>query len=418
MIDRTTPPPFSKNTTFVLQTPDVIVLNGGVNAYILKGVQQDVSKIELILRAGRWYDTKTGISHFTSQMLEKGTQNRSSSEIAQVFDRFGAHLEINSGSDFVSVALYSLNRNLEFVLPVLIEILTEPAFPENELTLLKEIYIQNLKISNEKTNVLASKAIRRNVFGENHPYGSSIEEHNVNGIHQDDLKAFHRSHFHVSEVFVVTNSDKDLVNKIISYFSALRNKPTTTSNEDFFTSPFAQKIEKPESIQASIRLAKKTINRDHSDYFGLLLINHILGGYFGSRLMKNIREEKGLTYGISSSLNPMRFGSLLAIGADVNKENTRQTIDEIKKEIKLIQSVSISAEEIASAKGHFIGSLQAEVANLFAVAEKQKIVKLFALPNAYYQNMISKVSQLSPDDLQKLAIAYLDGNEFFEVVVG
>lgn len=418
MINRTIAPPFSNNTSFILPSAEVIPLPGGPDIYILEGVQQEVSKIEVILQAGKWFDTKIGISHFTSQMLEKGTNNKSSAELAKVFDRYGAHLEVNSGSDFVSVALYSLNRNLEFVLPVFFEVLTEPSFPEDEFTLFKEIYLQNLKVSNEKTNVLASKAIRRNVFGKAHPYGSSIEENDVNDLSQNDLKIFHGKLFRVSEVFIVTSSDKNFVNKIVSPFLSLKKKNSSVTHEDSLTTPFAQKIEKPGNVQASIRLAKKTINRDHADYFGLLLVNHILGGYFGSRLMKNIREEKGLTYGIYSSLNSMKFGSLLSIGADVNKENISQTIDEIKKEIKLLQSTNISSDEIAYAKGHFIGSLQAEIANLFSVAEKVKALKLFSLQDTYYQDMITSITQLSPDDLQELATTHLDVDTFFEVIVG
>jgi len=114
----------------------------------------------------------------------------------------------------------------------------------------------------------------------------------------------------------------------------------------------------------------------------------------------------------------MKFGSLLSIGADVNKENISQTIDEIKKEIKLLQSTNISSDEIAYAKGHFIGSLQAEIANLFSVAEKVKALKLFSLQDTYYQDMITSITQLSPDDLQELATTHLDVDTFFEVIVG
>lgn len=418
MLDRTLAPDFVKNTSLVLPGAHVLPLNGGINAFILEGVQQDISKVELILRAGKWYETKIGVSHFTAQMLEKGTHSRSSSQLAAHFDRYGAHIEISPGSDFVSVSLYALNKNLEQVLPLLLEIITESTFPEDELTQLKEIYIQNLRINNEKTSVMASKAIRRNIYTDNHPYGSSIEERDVNQLSREDLRQFYRDFFHVSDIFLVTKSEQKFIDATLGHFSSLKKVSQEKVHAETPISPFAEKIDKPGSVQASIRLGKKTIGRSHPDYFSLLLLNHVLGGYFGSRLMKNIREEKGLTYGIYSSLNAMAHGTLMAIGADVNKENAQLTIAEIKKEIKLLQSEPVEPDELASAKGHFIGGLQAEISNLFAVAEKLKSIRLFSLDETYYQDMISKIDATTSEELLAMAATHLTSEDLFEVVVG
>jgi predicted Zn-dependent peptidase len=177
-------------------------------------------------------------------------------------------------------------------------------------------------------------------------------------------------------------------------------------------------IEKPESIQTSIRIGKRTINKGHKDYFDLLLLNHILGGYFGSRLMKNIREEKGLTYGIYSSLNTFLNDSFFVIGADVNKENQQITIEEIKNELKKLREEKISDQELIIAKSHFIGSIQLDMANPFSVTEKIKNIRLNKLASEYYNSLVNRINALSSANLIEVAKTYLVDQELAIVRVG
>jgi len=418
MLDRKVAPPFSKKYSLQLPNPDTRLLSSGVPLHVVGGVQQDVSKLEVIFPAGKWYDTITGASQFTSQMLEKGTSQRTSVQVAEHFDRYGAHVEILPGNDFSSIALYSLNHNLEKVLPLFLEILKAPTFPESELKQMKEIFIQNLKINKEKTSFLASRAIRKNILGSDHPSGSSVEEKDALHLAPVDLIHFHKNFFYPVEIFLVSNGHPKLVDQVMQEVDGLSRKNPAKNYSGKSISPYAEKIEKQNTVQASIRLGKRTVSRTHPDYFDLLLLNHVLGGYFGSRLMKNIREEKGLTYGIYSSISSMVHAGLLVIGADVNKENTDLTLTEIKNELHQLQTVRVEADELESAKGHFIGSLQAEIANPFAVADKLKTLKLFSLPETHYQDMISRVSMTSSEDLLKLAKVHLDPVGFFQVVAG
>jgi predicted Zn-dependent peptidase len=151
-----------------------------------------------------------------------------------------------------------------------------------------------------------------------------------------------------------------------------------------------QIVEKEGSVQSSIRIGKKIIGRSHSDYASVLFLNHILGGYFGSRLMKNIREDKGLSYGISSSLHTMAKGNHLVIGADVNRENLNLTFDEIGKELKRLRTERVDTAELDTARNHFIGSLQLEITTSFAHADKVKNLLVFNLPENFYQNLIPR----------------------------
>ncbi|MBK5278458.1 MAG: insulinase family protein [Bacteroidia bacterium] len=419
MLDRKIAPPFLKSTSFILPNPTTVQLTNGINLHFIAGVQQDIIKIEFIFKAGKWFESKVGLSHFTAQMMERGTTEKTSAELAEFFDRYGAHIEISPGLDFTSIALYSLSKNLHQVFPAFSEMVRTPTFPESELRHMKEVFIQNLKVNNEKNSVLASKALRKNIFGSTHPYGSSIEQEDVNNLNRTDLFQYFNEYLIPSEIFVVSKEDKSTMDYIIKSADVFLSPHTRDKIlPRQLSSPFLQKKDKSNSVQSSVRLGKKTISRNHSDYFNLLFLNHILGGYFGSRLMKNIREEKGLTYGIQSSLNSLVNESFIVIGADVNKENETLIFQEIKNEITQLQTIKIKDEELEAAIGHFTGSLQSETANPFSVAEKIKTIKLFSLPDNYYQSLLEKVYSINSNQLLSTAQSHLNEDELFKVVVG
>ena len=321
MLNRKLAPPFQKTLSLSLPQPVEDKLASGFTLFGIPGIEQNVVKVEVVFHAGKWLETKTGLSHFTAALLEKGTSTKTAKEIADTLDHYGANLEVSPGFDFVSVALYSLKTNLEHVFPLFLEILQDPFFPENEWVLLKEIFLQNLKINNEKTSYRASSLIRKNIFGETHPYGSSIEEPEVQAIAPTDFQNFFKATFKVHSIYWVGNlSDSDIA-MFQQGFQSLRGSSSLASPWiEPSALPFAQRVKK-EGLQSSIRLGKRGVLKTDPDYFDLLIYNHLLGGFFGSRLMKNIREEKGFTYGIYSSLNSFVRDGMFMVGADVNQSN-------------------------------------------------------------------------------------------------
>jgi zinc protease len=419
MLDRTIPPPFKRNSSFDLHKPDIKILSNGIQAYFIPGGTQDVIKIDFIFKAGRWFEKSWGAAYFSAHLLSKGTATKTSFEIAQIFDKYGAHLELNPGLDFVSISLYSLTRNLEPVFNLVIELITQAALPEKELDQLKSIYQQNLKVNNEKTSFLASKLFRKNLFGEGHPYGKELDEQNISALTRNQI-AEHLSAFYQDIVVFISGKIDDSNRSLIN--GLLKNLPAKTSSTSPSKFPdiksISQREEKQGSVQASIRLGKKSVLRSNKDYADVLFLSHILGGYFGSRLMKNIREEKGLTYGIHASLHALKHDSYLVIGADVNKENIDLTITEIKKELRKLKEEPIDINELEIARNHFIGGLQSELTTSFAHAEKIKTITLFGLDDTYYNNLIARIEEVKASDLQKAGEQYFSSDSFLEIAVG
>lgn len=419
MLDRKSPPHFQKSNSFPLISPETVLLPNGLRITLVPGGEQEVVKVEFIFKAGKWHESQAGISYFTAQLLSKGTSTKTSFQISNELDQYGVQLEVNPGYDFTSVTLFGVTKNMDRFVDLLHELITEPSFPETEMEQAKGIYIQGLKINLEKTRYLASRELRKSLFGEDHPYGRDAGVADIEKIQREPLQQFHREYFRDFEIILSGKNSESLTKTLCRKFEAFAiHKKKLQAFDQKETIQQSIYLEKENTVQTSIRLGKRSISRIHPHYPALLLLNHTFGGFFGSRLMKNIREEKGLTYGIYSSLAVLKHDSYLSIGADVNKENRELTIREIKNELKKLQTDLIGREEFDTAKNHFIGSLQAEITTPFAHADKIKNIMLYALPGNYYPSLIQKIDSLNEKEVQEVAQKYFDEESFSVVAVG
>jgi len=419
MLDRKSAPEFAEIKNFNLPTPEVIRLSNGIPLIHFDNVSQEVVKVELVFKAGKWFEPKSGISQFTAQMLEKGTIKRNSFQIAEEFDQLGSSLEISPGFDFTSISLYTLSKNLKKALPILCELATSPSFPPAEIGLMKDIIKQNLKINNKKNSHVASKKIRQNIFGLQHPYGNSLEESDIDNLTREDLVDFFKERFALHEIYITGKIDIETKNRLLDNFSDF-HIPIVDGQKIILDNKLeksSEYIEIPDSVQSSLRLGKKILNRSDPDYASLVLINHVLGGYFGSRLMKNIREEKGLTYGIHSSISTLKNDAFFVIGTDVNKENRTLALAEIKMEIKKLRNDLIEYEELETAKNHLLGSLQLETANPFSIVEKIKVIRLNQLSSDFYSSLFTSIRYSTSESLKRVA-EYFNEDYLYEVSVG
>jgi zinc protease len=419
MLDRTVQPAFQNSSSFDLLQPETITLKNTLPISVVRGGEQAVAKIEFIFEAGKWHESHPGVSYFTSHQLQKGTASKNSYQISSETEHLGVHFDVSPGYDFSSIALYGLTKNIPEVFSLTREIITAPVFPQHELDQMKAIYNQTLKINLEKTSYLASLELRKKLFGTDHPYGRDAELSNIAEIQHTWLSEFHATRFGNFRIICSGNFTDALLHALTDCFDSIQlNISPERKFAETHAAVDAGFIEKKESVQSSLRLGRRAVSRTHADYPAVLLLNHVLGGYFGSRLMKNIREEKGLTYGINSSVAALKHASYLAIGTDVNKENRELALEEIKNEMRKLCTQAISKSELEIARNHFIGSLQSEITTPFAHADKIKNILLFSLPPDYYQQLIMNVNALSSDELMETANKYFNPETFTSVVVG
>lgn len=423
-LDRTIAPDYQPVQDIRLASVDTQQLSNGAPLYIVAFDQQPVIRVEVNIDAGAWYETQPATSFFAWKMLAEGTTSRSSAQISDAFDRYGAFLELNSGFDRGSLVVYCQPKHLANVLPLMADLLTEATYPEKEFEDLRTITLQNLKVSYEKTSHLASVRFRQKLYGPAHPYGRSQHPDTVGTLPRSEAIAFYNRYirqqpFRVLLAGQVTVTESALVNAILGQLPVQTNAPgEPITPPDIVTDTTPELIEKAGSLQSTIRLGRVLFKRDHPDFYKMLVTNEILGGYFGSRLMKNIREDKGYTYGISSNVGAFRQTGQFLIGTDVKGEFTQQTLDEIWKEIHRLQTEPVAADELLTVQNYMAGEFVGSLNTPFEIADRYKLILLDGLPVDFLSGYISRIRAVTADDVQQMAQTYLTEQSLVEVVVG
>ncbi|HAI76577.1 MAG TPA: peptidase M16 [Microscillaceae bacterium] len=423
-LNRSQPPEFQVIEHLAIIQPEVESLANGAQLYTVHGGVQPVLRLELIFKAGSWYEQVSGSSLFAAKMLLEGTQHKSSAQIHAYIDQFGAAIECSSGFDSFSITVYSVAKFLEPLLQLLQEILQTPVFAEEELEHIQKLMLQNLSVNLQKNSYVASQQMRVRLFGAHHPYGREMDEATIQQMNREVIDEFYK-HFVKQKPFDIIASGwiGDTEKKLIhQYLGNLPIEPYTKSLASFsfepLTNPEAYLVDKPESLQSSLRIATLTLNKKHPDYFSLVMLNEIFGGYFGSRLMKNIREDKGFTYGIYSQLANQKNAGYWVIGTDVKREFTQQTIDEIHKEARLLRQELVPEEELTTVKNYFLGSMAGMFATPFKTADRFKNLYLNELDYSYYELFFDSIHQITAEEILRTANLYLNTDTMLEIVIG
>jgi predicted Zn-dependent peptidase len=284
---------------------------------------------------------------------------------------------------------------------------------------MKKIQIQQLSINEKKNDFVASRLFRSNLYGDS-PYGHVMSEESINRVSRKDLvRHFTQWVEGKFDVFLTGKFDSAFQQRVVRFFeNKLRETHEFEGKEFQSISHFENRIEKEESLQSSILMGKRCINRDHEKYAGLLLLNEVFGGYFGSRLMQNIREDKGYTYSIYSHMVTMRNDAYFVINTDVKKANKNQAVEEIHSEIDTLKTELIGEEELFQVKNYLKGSMLNTLTTPFALTEKIKNIYFYDLGTDFYEKVFDKIDNTSSQELMELANSVLFNQPLSSVIVG
>ncbi|RSK32331.1 M16 family metallopeptidase [Hymenobacter metallilatus] len=423
MLDRTVAPPVQPLASVKLPAADVFSLPNGARLHVMRNNAQPVVRLQVVFKAGKWEEPALGVSLLTARMLLEGTRTRTARQIADEVAFYGASLECEQGFDRATLTLYCLTRHLSKLLPLLVDVLTEPTFPESEVSLLKTRTIQNVRVERQKTSYLAAEQFSRNLFGPRHPYGVKFDEAAFQLVTTDHIRRFHQQayQFAEAEIFLcgdVDSSHEELLKQTLGTASNSLFNQERISTPAIQSAPAHDTITVPGSMQASLRIGRQWPALHHPQAHELQVLVKVLGGYFGSRLMKNIREDKGFTYGIYASVGPREHATSFVIGSDVNGASASAAVHEIHYELRRLQEEPVSASELQTVKNYMAGKFANELSTVFEQCDKYKNLIFYHLPDTYYADFITHIQSVKPDSLQQLAQQYLSPEEMIEVIVG
>lgn len=415
-------PAFGQVENIELIKAKPIVLDNGLKVFSVNGGDQDLVRIEFIFENIAYDASKPLQSYATNTMLNDGTSDLSASEIADKIDYYGAFLQTDFSNDQSTVTLYSLNKHLPATLPVIKTIISDSIFPQVELDTFIRNQKQKLSVNLEKNDFLSRKIFNSVLFS-NTLYGYDTRAEDYDRLNRTQLQEYFNQAYQPENCTVVIAGKvtDETLNLIDSLFGKnwQGGKSVTSNTFNFYPGSGKEHyIEKADALQSAIRLGKIAINRSHSDFPGMQVLNTILGGYFGSRLMANIREDKGYTYGIGSALVSMKNAGYFFIASEVGTDVCTSALEEIQKEIEILKTETVSEQELGLVRNYMLGSMLGGLENAMSHADKFKNIYFSGLRYEYYQNYIQIVRTISAQELKALANKYLDWDGMEKVVVG
>lgn len=425
MIDRTKAPAFHTIEHIDIPQAEVHALSNGIPLYMINSGSQELVKIEFIFRAGMYYQSKPLIASCTNNLIETGSKNYSANQISERIDYYGGFLELETGQDLASVTLYTLNKYFNETISIIQDILQTPTFPKNEF----DIYINNKKqkhlINSQKVSVLVRRRFSELLFGEKHPYGTDVKDEDYDKMNVETIKEFFHDHYNSQSCTIVVSGciPKEFRGKLDALFGKTQwgnneHKKDARSIVIDTTKQQHHLVKKDDAIQSAIRVGRLLFNKTHPDYFHFQVLNTILGGYFGSRLMANIREDKGYTYGIGSGVASLVNAGYFYVSTEVGADVTQKALDEIYKELRILREDLIKDEELITVKNYIIGQFLRSVDGPFALADKFKGIWQYGLSYDYYDKYFAAVNSVTSSQLRDLANKYFQEKDLIECVAG
>lgn len=423
MVNRHIAPALAPLSVPTLLTHQKMVLENGIEVIYIHDPVQNVFKMDVVFEAGIYYQSQPLIASTAINMLNEGTRQYPAEAIADLFDYYGAYIDLNCGLNKSELSLISLDKYAKETITMMAEMITDSTVPEKELDIFLTNKRQEFLVNNEKTAYLARKKFSELLFGKNHPYANHIEEKDYTLVTAPLVREFYHEHMNARNcrIMVCGNVSETILNTIKAQFSRLSTPALSapTPGKAFAPAPSGRyHTDKPNAIQSSIRIGKTGVRLTEPDYAGFMLLNTILGGYFGSRLMSNIREDKGYTYGINSFNVSMPQGSYWCIATDVNNEYTEATLEEVQKEIERLQTEPVPEEELLLVKNFLHGDLLRELDGVFAQSDALKHKLNYNEDNRIYTRIIRQINACQPEDLLHLANKYLKTEEMYVVTAG
>lgn len=398
-------------------------LSNGIPVSFVNAGSQDVVKIDFIFDAGTWFQPENLVASLCNSMLEEGAENFTAAEIAERFDFYGAYLQLVADQNYGFVNVISLGKHLPAILEVTEDLVKRSVFPEHELQVLIDKNKQKFLLENEKVRTLCQKKFTQVLFGNAHPYAINNKLEDFDTITRDMLVQFYRQRYHSGNcrIIVAGKVDGDVLRLLDRHFGGTDWHREVEPDIPYAVQPDLQKYhhaEKANGVQSAIRVGKFWVPKSHPDFHALSVLVTILGGYFGSRLMANIREEKGYTYGIGSFVLTLKHASYMVISTEVGNEYIEPTLKEIAAEMRHLQTEPISENELETVKSYLLGEFLRDFDGPFALAGSFKAIDDFNLDYSFYDQYLQTLHELTAARLLELAQHYLNPDDFYTVVAG
>ncbi len=423
MTDRSIAPEIvdAVNFNLKLKPADKFTLNNGVEVYAVNAGAEEVLSFEWVFFAGNWFEEQNLVAATTNFLLRNGTSAKNAFQINEHFEYYGAYLNRACYNETATITLHCLTKHVNAVLPAVKELITDSVMPQGELDIYKQNMKQRLKVSLKKSDFIAGRLIDTYLYGEEHPYGKYSSAEAFDALKREQLVDYYKKYYQQGKliIFVAGKLPANIGSLLNQYFGDLPTSNIPATNISFV--PSAEKkfrvTNDAEGVQGSIRIARPFPNRHHPDFMKVQVLNTLFGGFFGSRLMSNIREDKGYTYGIHSYLQNHVYNTAWLVSTEAGKDVCEATIAEVYKEMKSLREELVDEEELLLVRNYMMGGILGDLDGPFQIIARWKNIILNNLTGQYFYDSINTIKTISAEEIQQLAQKYLQPEDFYELVV-
>lgn len=425
ILDRTQKPKVDSTYGISIEIPERHIMRNGIPLNIIQAGTEEVVRFDLLVGAGQWHQTQSLQAMFTNRMLREGTCSMTSTQIAEKLDYYGAMMELSSSVNYGFITLYSLNKHFHRTLQIVADMLMHPTFPKRELDVVLKVNKQRFLVNSDRVEMMARKKLNRSLFGEKHPLGRYAEAEDYDLITPEVLQEFYKRHYHsgncsiyisgkVTETIVQSIEDTlgsapwGEVKEVVPFVSI---QPQKMQGKRFF-------VQKEDALQSSIKLGGFVMDRLHPDFLKARVMVTLLGGYFGSRLMSNIREEKGYTYGIGAGIVTYPDVSVLVVTTEADNEYVNDIISETYKEMDKLCTDLVPQAELDMVKNYMLGDWCRSYEGPFSMSDAWIYIETGGLDDSYIGHSLDAIRDITRDEIRELAQKYLCKENLIEVVAG
>jgi len=422
-IDRKTPPRIKDAIEFdvKLKPAEKATLTNGTQVYAVNAGAEDVLQIEWVFYAGNWFESKNLLAATTNYLLKNGTSSKTAFQLNEHFEYYGSYLNRSCYNETATITLHCLSKHLDVLLPVVREMITDSIFPEDELAIYKQNMQQRLRVNLKKCDFVAGRLIDTYLYGEEHPYGRYSRFEDFEALNREEISSFYKDYYQNGKLvlFAAGKLPQNLFELLEKNFGDLPLKGLTLAGIP--SQPATERkyrvTNDPQGVQGAVRMGSPFPNRHHPDFLKVQVLNSVFGGFFGSRLMSNIREDKGYTYGIYSYLENHIEQSAWVISTEAGRDVCEATITEVYKEMESLRNEAVDDEELLLVRNYMIGSILGDLDGPFHIINRWKNLVLNGLDESFFYRQIETIKTVSAEELQALANKYLQPENFYELVV-
>ena len=421
-VDRKKGPVINKITKLHIPPVNREILPNGTELIEINMGTQNLVQLEVLYKGGRITEQKKGVSRATARLIKEGTNTFTSAQLAEGVDFYGANLSSGASLDYSYVKIFSLNKYFSKILPMLMEVIEGPTFPEAELEKFRANSIQKLKVEKAKSELVAYKAITECLYGKDHAYGYNSTEEIYRNLKREDLIEYYASNFGSENRTIILSGKitEDIREEVRGVFGKkhLKSTPICYQEPSFTPTRLIKRIKADDNLQCAIKIGCRLFKRNHPDFADMFILNTILGGYFGSRLMSSLREDKGYTYNIYSSVDMMIYDGYFNVSTEVGNEYLEKTLEGIYHEMEKLTTKKVESNELNMVRNYLSGNFLNMIDGPFKVAGMSKVIALNDLNFDFYRNLMDRIHTVTSEDLLSLAKKYFVKKNMLEIIVG